>query len=80
MNSCPGPRRPARPDHRSRLTHPVGVVAVVHPRLSDDAARALESAGFARLADTGRFELWVRHPRAQSDSSEDQIPDQKEST
>ena len=80
MNRCLGPRRRSKRDHRSPPESPVGVVAVVHPRLSDDAARALESAGFARLADNGRFELWVRHPPPHSDSSEDQIPNQKEST
>ena len=80
MSSCPGMRRSARPDHRSAPEPPVGAVAIVHPRLSHDAARALESAGFTRLADTGRFELWVRHPPPHANSSDDQIPDQKEST
>ena len=80
MNRCPGPRRSARPDHRSPPESPVGVVAVVHPWLSHNAAKAIGSAGFTRLADTGQFELWVRHPLAPSDSSDHQIPDQKEST
>jgi hypothetical protein len=38
-----------------------GVVAVVRPRLSRPAAEALRSAGFTRLADTGRIEVWIRH-------------------
>ena len=80
MKRCPGARWSTRVEHGSVPDSSAGVVAVVHPRLSDAAARALEAAGFTRLADTGRFEVWVRHPSLRPASSHHQIPDQKEST
>ena len=80
MTRCPGPRRSTRVDHRSVPDSSAGVFAVVHPRLTDAAARALQAAGFTRLADTGRLELWVRYPSPGLASSRPQFPDQKEST
>ena len=62
MNRCGGHRRTARSEQPSAPESSVGAVAVVHPRLSHEAAKALVSAGFARLTDTGGFEVWLRYP------------------
>ena len=60
-DTMPSPR-PRRQRQEAGRAHDEGTAAVVHPRLRPSTARAMSSAGFARVAATGRCEVWVRYP------------------
>jgi hypothetical protein len=60
-DTTPSPR-PRRRRPKARPAPDVATAVVVHPRLGTSTARAMSSAGFARVADTGRCKVWVRYP------------------